>query len=270
MSEFNVPDDIKELISEIISKNKWELVSEPKYSPACETGDGYLCIHLSVEIPLQNDTLKLFIKYPAGVKLFEGDRNSNKVYMNEVYFYNTVIVRYNRFLEEKNIISQCVNAPKSYGTSPKNAIVLENLMYKGYKLFDRRKFMNDQHIKLVFKSFARWHGTSFAFKDQRRSDYEELAKNCGSGLFKGRSDDDGVMKVFLTAIKDAFDKLDPEEDRVVLEKCTPKVLMDSIREIGCSQDRYTIITKGDCWMNNLMFLYEVKFKFLPKQNHTYF
>ncbi|KAI4466587.1 hypothetical protein MML48_2g00002817 [Holotrichia oblita] len=256
MSDSNVPEDVKKLISEIISRNNWEPVSEPKYSPACESGDGYICIHLAVEIPLQNETIRLFVKYPAGVKLFEGDTDSDRIYLNEIYLYNNIIVSYNNFLDDKGVKDRCVSAPKSYGSSAKHALVLDNLIYKGYKMFDRKKLMNDQHIKLVLKSFAKFHGTSFAFKDQKRSDYDELAKNCGSNVWKGKTYDTPVMKVFFDAMKDAFAKFDPEKDQHLLERCKPEVLIDTLREIGCNQDRSSIITKGDCWSNNMMFLYE--------------
>ncbi|KAI4466586.1 hypothetical protein MML48_2g00002816 [Holotrichia oblita] len=255
-STIDVSDEIQGFITDLIAKYNWEPVSEIKYYEGSNLGDGYACKHIAVEIIRKNDTIRLFIKYPAGIKLPEGDSDIDKLYLNEVYFYTTIFKTYQNFLGEKGLKSDLVSVPKCYGSSADNTIALENLRDKGYTLFDRKQFMNDEHIKLVLRSFARWHGTSFAFKDQRKGDFEELAKHCGTNLWNGQNNDSAILKMYTGIVEGCLAKFDQVKDKHLLERCTIEVLQDSLKEFGCNQDEYAVITKGDCWCNNMMFLYE--------------
>lgn len=255
MSNFNVDDKVKAIISELITKNNWAPILEIKYKPGSELGDGYSCTHISVEIIRENDTLRLFVKFPTGVKIFENDVDIDKFYENEVIFYDKLCRIYTNFLNDKK--ERLENVPKSYKTSARTVVVLEDLKHKGYRLFDRFKLMNDQHIRLVLKSFAKFHGTSFAFKDQRRDEYEELSTGIWPGLFANQSDDSLYMRMNRNEIAGALSKFDPVTDKHLLERCKVDVVFKALRKSGYTPDEYSIIVKGDCWLNNMMFLYEV-------------
>ncbi|KAI4466588.1 hypothetical protein MML48_2g00002818 [Holotrichia oblita] len=256
MSDFQVNDKVQAIISELIIKNNWGPVVDIKYKPGTELGDGYSCTHISVDIIRENDTLRLFLKYPTGLKLFENDVDVDKFYENEVIFYDKVCTIYNKFLKDKNQVSKLENVPNSYRTSAKTVVVLEDLKHKGYQLFNRFKFMNDQHIRLVLKSFAKFHGTSFAFKDQRRIEYDELTSAIWPSLFANQSEDSMYMKMNRNEMERTLNKFDPLKDKHLLDRCNVDVLFKALRKLVYTPDEYSIIIKGDCWLNNMMFLYK--------------
>lgn len=256
--EISASADLVELIQDIIKENNWDPVLNVEYLPGSEVGDGYASKHVAVEITRPKETIKLFAKYALNFKV-PNDMVSQivKFYANETYFYEVVHPAYTKFLQEKNLENGFHNVPKCYATSTKNVIVLENLKSRGFVLFGRGKIMDDKHINLVLKTFAKFHATSFAFKDQCKEEYAELIKNWDGDYFGRLPKDHPASKMFLNMILDGLSKFDKEKDKVILERCDPHVLNDSVMEVMKNFDEYSILTQGDCWCNNIMFLHEV-------------
>lgn len=255
-NEFSVPDDVIDLVNKIIDKNNWGPVLDIQYSPGSKMGDGYASKHVAVSIRTSAEEYKLFVKYAVKFNMPE-DVPMHKLYSNEVYFYNTVYPAYLRFLSERNADNLFGNVPKIYGTSPENTIALENLKSRGFNLFDRTKCMDDTHINLVLKTFARFHAVSFSFKDQDKEGYDKLVANWDGDFIGGAGKDSLVLKIYMDMIRDGFSKLDPVKDKFILDKCNANDLIDSIPDVSKHSDEYSILVQGDCHNNNIMFLYEV-------------
>ncbi|KRT78402.1 phosphotransferase, partial [Oryctes borbonicus] len=260
--EFSVSTDAIALVKELITKYNWEPVSDVKYYPGTEAGDGYACKHVAVEITRPAGDIKLFIKYSLD---FKESKNMviDKFFANETYFYKTVYPTYVKFISARNCQNGFREAPKCYGFTPKNTIALENLRYKGFNLHDRRKTMDQKHINLVLKTLAKFHATSFAFKDQDPDAYQKLADKCAGDFFSQQPKDSPTIRIFFEIIQEGLDKLDPEKDKKILDKCNTRDLMDSILNLGENLNEYSIISQGDCWCNNVMFQYEEETKANP-------
>ncbi|KRT78397.1 hypothetical protein AMK59_7337, partial [Oryctes borbonicus] len=250
--EFSVSDAAKALVNEIIEKNNWEPISEIKYYPGTEDGDGYCSKHVGVEIIRPGGTITLFIKYSLDFVGLPIDR----FYSNEIYFYDVVFPAYQKFISEKNIREGFRHVPKCYGTSSKNVIALENIKDKGYNLFDRRAIMDDNHITLVLRTFAKFHAASFAFKDQDREGYDKLVTNWDGDLAREMRVDSPMKKMWIHQIQDGLNTLDPIEDKAILDRCDAESLGNLVIDAQRCQNEYSIFTQGDCWCNNIMFKYE--------------
>ncbi|GJQ82630.1 hypothetical protein Trydic_g19650 [Trypoxylus dichotomus] len=253
--EFSVIDDAKVLVNEIIEKNNWVPVSDVKYYPGTEVGDGYASKHVAVEVILPDRIERLFLKYALDFKVSD-DEMIDRFYGNEIYFYDVVFPAYQKFLDKKKIQDGFKHVPKCYGASTKNVIVLENIKDRGFAMFNRRSVMDDNHITLALKTFAKFHATSFAFKDQDREGYDKLVANWKGDFMGSVPEDSPMKKMWVDLIRDGLNVLDPVEDKQVLERCDAESLGKFIFNAQMCRDEYSIFTQGDCWCNNMMFKYE--------------
>ncbi|GJQ82636.1 hypothetical protein Trydic_g19654 [Trypoxylus dichotomus] len=251
---FCLSEDINHLIEEIIEKYELHPVQEVKYVPGSESGDGYVSKTVAVSISTPSKTLDLFLKCALDVKQKQAFQ-IDKFYANEIFFYDVVRPAYLEFVRKRLNQNSLRNIPKCYGTSKKNIIALENLKKQRFKLFDRGQVMNDNHLQLVLKTFAKVHAIAFAFKDQNRGKYEELVDGAYD-LFSTKNGEDAFISIMRGAIKDFVRKLDPVEDKEIVARCEVEELLSGISSADRNLDEYSILTQGDCWCNNMMFLYE--------------
>ncbi|GJQ82632.1 hypothetical protein Trydic_g19651 [Trypoxylus dichotomus] len=252
---FSVSDDVKALVKEVIEKHNWGPVLDVKYYPGTEAGDGYASKHVAVEILRPTGKVRLFLKYSLDSKVFS-DMPIDKLYSNEVYFYDVIFPAYEKFLSEKNIPNGFKHVPKCYGTSAKNVIALENIKDKDFTLFNRRTVMDDNHITLVLKTFAKLHAISFAFKDQNKEGYEKLVADWVGDFFSFAPVDASFKRIWVDLIRDGLNTLDPVEDKDILDRCDAELLGDFIFNAHRHRNEYSVFTQGDCWCNNIMFKYE--------------
>lgn len=253
---FVVPDDIKQFAEEIIAKNDLQPSAKIDYGPGADLGDGYMSKTFIVDVSDGDKSLHLFLKVPLGLSWHE-NLPITKLFKNEIYFYSTVYPAYQSFLQEKGIEDGFRNAPKCYTISG-DYIALENLKRKGYGRFAKRKTMNDEHILLALKTFAKFHAISYAFKDQKRDLFDSFTRDiqfCMNDLMLAGGFDkmlDAILRQFLKT-------LDPIEDKDLLEGSEDivEVITHVLLNIENFADEYSTITQGDCWNNNMMYLYDV-------------
>lgn len=257
-NEFTVSDEVIQLINDVIAKNDWQPVSDVQYSPGSEAGDGYACKHIAVDIikPDLEKAIKLFVKFAVPFKA-PAELHMEKLYANETYFYDKIYPIYAAFLKEKNLGNYFEHVPKFYGSTSNDVIALENLKPKGFRLFNRGKDMDEAHVILVFKTLAKFHAISFAFKDQNRIQHDEFVQNWDGDHFGRMPRESPSTRIFYNLIRDGLNKLDPENDGEILKRCDAEVLYGSILDVMKNLDEYSIFTQGDCWCNNIMFSYEV-------------
>ncbi|GJQ81313.1 hypothetical protein Trydic_g20526 [Trypoxylus dichotomus] len=233
-ADFCVSENVKELVDSIILQHNLGPVIDKRYTLTSESGDGYSSHAVAVKIITSNGVHELFLKCMLCIKPTEAVP-IDKAFANEVHFYNFVYPAYSKFLEGHHVEDGFRNAPRCYGTWQKNIIAMENLKIKGYRLFNcREEIMNEIHITLSLKSFAKFHAISFAFKDQEREKYDQLVENCCDLL---------------------QDQKDPVEDAEILNRCKFEELLATIINPRDTSD-YSILSKGDCWSNNMLFLYD--------------
>lgn len=259
-AEIDVEDHVKRVIDDLLEKIEFKATAGIKYSKGSRVGDGYGSKTIAVEAKNDAKSLHLFLK--CALNVTDTDRvQTDRIYANEIYFYKTVYPSYTKFQEERGLIEDGFrNAPEYYGARRERfneIIILENLRSKGYTLFNRFKFMDDAHLTLVLKTFAKFHAVSFAFKDQMAPLHDEMCGNCYDVIISMEAM--GFFKVLADMARDFFEKLDPIEDKDIVDRSETilEKMADCVQNSHKSGNRYSILTKGDCWSNNMMILYEV-------------
>lgn len=261
--EFNVSVGVKEFVSEIMTQNNLDSASKVEYQPGSDIGDGYMSQTVAVNIQDKEKSLDLFLKCSNPLIVME---EFKIIFQVETFLYETLYPAYVNFQKKHNVQDVFQNVPKFFGASTKGSqeiIALENLKPKNYELFSRYKLYNDEHLTCILKTFAKFHAISYAFKDQERETHDSWRGNLVdySAMMKnGKFDQMGAAM-----IKDFFSKLDPVEDKDILMAFgdVQEVMNSSFKTLAMD---YAIITKGDCWNNNMLFLYEVSLKFY---HHTF-
>ncbi|GJQ78456.1 hypothetical protein Trydic_g11575 [Trypoxylus dichotomus] len=257
-SVITVPDEVSELLKEIIHTHGFSPYSRIDCGPGAEVGEGYNSKTLTVHVKDENNELHLFLKMQFGMNWHD---SFDKMYANEVHFYTTIYPAYQEFLKEHDVENGFRNVPRCYGAK-KDIVALENLGPKGYK--NNKNAMDEEHIVLGLKTLAKFHAISFAFKDQKRKLHDTFVEGiqpCAAEIFKKG----GFDKIIGAYIQNLLDSLNADEiDELSKRKIDLKqVLIDALFKIDEGRNKYSIITQGDCWSNNVLFSYDEKHPNIP-------
>lgn len=259
-AEIDVSREVRELVGEIMVKNDLKAESTVTYDVGSEAGDGYLSRGVAVTIKDAKRTIEIFMK--CGLDIVSSPfLPIDRYYANEIHFYEKIYPVYADFLREKKIGDGegFTNVARCYATSGLKIIALDNLKKRGFRLCDKTKPLDDDHISLVFLTFAKFHAISFALKDQRREVYDELIAPTLEPFEEFT--DTNLEESSKDNIREILASLDPVKDREVLDATVN--LADDLVEYGkvaffnAERTDYDILTQGDCWCNNIMFLYKV-------------
>ncbi|KRT83015.1 phosphotransferase [Oryctes borbonicus] len=255
--EVSVSEETKSLISMLVKEANLSGAAHIKYYTGSELGDGYSSERLAVDIVDDDKQLKLYLK--CAIPLTPERICINTMYRHEIDFYKVIYPTYVKFFEEKGIQDGFRNVPKTYGFCEKKfreIIAFENLKAKGFRLFDTKKYMNDSELKLVLRTFAKFHAISFGIKDQRRELHDSFCNDhpCHYEVLKPI----GLENFFAKGARDFVAKLDPVEDRNIIEKFSnlEANLLSTFFNLEGQLSSYSILTKFDCWINNMMVLYK--------------
>lgn len=255
--DFGVTDEIKAFVLSLLRKHNFGVKCEIKYFPGTTPGDGYGSKTIGVDVTDGERSLHLFLKCSLDLAT---DDSFSQIYKTEILLYKTIVPTYQQFLIDKDIENIFRNVPVCYGVNEKDKneiIALENLRKKNYTLYDKSKCMNNAHLKLVLETFAKFHAISFAFKDQHRQSHDDFLGNRVN--IYAIIESTGFVTTISNMVKDFVSKLDPIEDKDILDRSSDLAskVYDQIMNMLNYLDDYSILTKGDCWVNNMMFLYEV-------------
>lgn len=185
----------------------------------------------------------------------------HQFFVIEIKFYDTVWpllkkIHKNVSGKELNFIANC------FGTSNtgRKRILLENINPYGFHLYDATKPFDDEHFKIIFKTYGIFHAVSMALKEQDREQYNLLVNPQFNPFMTAPYDGDCYFsKDFVKKIQEMKAFFDPVEERHLLEKLS--MCEDSgvsrLREVVHQDFPNGALIHGDCWSNNLMFKYDV-------------
>lgn len=187
----------------------------------------------------------------------------DELYSREIFAYEHLFKWYDDLRKETNDDRLY---PSSYYTSDaiyEETIALENLKTIGYKLWNRKKPMNVEHARVVLTAYGKFHALSCALRRREPIKYERLY-----GKIKENPFYKGIDK-YRESTDEAFDKLiesydvegADDGDRLVvdyLKKCKVGITDYFKTAIKVRENvKGTVALHGDCWINNMLFKYEV-------------
>ncbi|KAI4466682.1 hypothetical protein MML48_2g00018009 [Holotrichia oblita] len=250
--------DIKEILRDFLAEKGIE-DAEIIYRDGPNLGDGYLGVTKAITVKKGETSFDLFVKAAPKDEKLRVALNTHMIFKREVAVYTKLFPAYNKFLQEK--IGQELNlTPKCYNSNAEESrefLLLENLNDLGFKMFDKRKLLDEDHILIVLKNYAKFHGVSYALKNQRGDVFANLCQTIGDDtmfLFENVN--------FKTILSNGLDVLKEYGGAKIDSNSLEKVeeLIENFYEfieetINCNHN-HKIITHSDCWMNNMQFKYD--------------
>ncbi|XP_022920826.2 uncharacterized protein [Onthophagus taurus] len=252
-------DSVQDAIKNIKINLKFDKNTDVKVSEGSASGDGYASKTCAVQLKSNEKKLDLFVKY-FPIDTIQQKEVIIKLFNNETRFYDQIYPIFEKFQLYKNVKAPFNNVPKYFNpgeTRGLKPIVLENLKVEGFDLRNRQELIDEEHLCLALKAFGKLHATGFALKDQ---DFETFLK-ITDGVKDVLADtivESGFDKVIGSCITQFIESLDPKEDKDILRASNglQESVVDFIRNIPEFQGRYCTFLQGDCWSNNMMFLYK--------------
>lgn len=258
MSE-NLTETQYNLLKEIAENNEFTNYKIEEYATAAK-GDNYVGQILGVTINSNDKKIDLIVKKAPSNEKFRRAIPIRELFLREIYLYDKIFGTFTTFQEELNLETPFDNFPKCYGKCEEDyseCLVLENLSRNGYGLWNRKLPMNVDHIALVMSTYGKFHAVSYAMKEKNPELFNEISQE----LKKEPTDwEKESMTKFLESIIPVFQKIAEGDPK--LEDALPRLMLNLdkffIEELQAPKDKM-VITHGDCWCNNMLFKYEVRY-----------
>lgn len=201
------------------------------------------------------DTLHLLVKIPPDNRQRREQFNSDLVFDRELHVYTNVLPALTAFQKEKGFGEDEIfsSFPKVYACEydeehDTHILIMENLRARNFDMWPKEKSVPVDHMLLLMEALGKFHGVSFALKDQRPAAFEEFKKL-----------DDSLETIIVdqfyteTSERATASLRDPAHRALA----TPRRFRDGLHDAmkWATRDRFGVVTHGDCWINNMMFQY---------------
>lgn len=238
-------------------------------SAGSNNGDGFLAVIKRVIVSgLRNgktDKLPLICKLMPTSKARREQFNSDAVFHREAFMYSQVLPTFAEFQKEKGLSTEdgFFEYPKCYGTmddkeNDRFVIVLEDLKDRGFQMFDKLNAADFNHVKLFAESLGKFHAVSFALKDQRPEVFAKFTHLKDVFVQQILDQPEIMVPMFHFLFDKSIAAFKPEEEveRNALTKLKENVV-DELKRTGAGEtsEPFSIINHGDCWNNNIMYVY---------------
>lgn len=268
-----LPDYVIELLDNIVRNEGFESYTY-SISAGSNHGDGFLAAMKRVTVVGKrngrDDELSLICKLMPSSAARREQFNSSKVFRREATMYTKVLKLMNEFQIEKGITAEdgFFEYPKCYGVvedveNERFALIMEDLKTSGYEMFDKLQPSDFNHVKLVMESLGKYHGLSFALKDQRPGVFEQFKDLDDIFADQVRNSPEMMQAMFRFSYDRAIlafeDDIAKENAIVALKKLKENFLHElTTLPLGRKSEPFSVINHGDCWNNNFMFKYNEK------------
>lgn len=255
-------DKITDFISLIAKENGYRDDHSLEVIPLVEKGEGFLGQIFFVTIKNKENGLALDIVVKLSLTNIKARQQFHirDFYENEIYFYTDIYPAFEKFQRENEIHNGFNEVVKYYGCYLKNdyeILALENIKRTGFELFNKKKLFDKEHMTALFKTYAKLHATSFAYRDQKPEEFKKLIK--AIKIIFGTPSTYAPFKVMVEMM---FQELEEILSTLGNANLTEKFRMfyksvDEHHQVFTHYSgEYGAILHSDCWSNNMMFKYE--------------
>ena len=194
--------------------------------------------------------LQLVCKVPPFDKQLFNELNLSVAFEREILFYSQIMPAFVKFQEEKDLpkMDQFRCYPKCYGTWIDNdrgeyAIVLEDLRPYGFKKLEKTMLLKLEHLNLTMIELGKFHGLSFAMKDQKPDEFSEYKKLTDLSISLCQSS--SMQIVFQNAFDRAIDSLNSDEHKNIMCHVKSNFLQYSMDCFNANDsDRFKVLGHG--------------------------
>lgn len=265
--EMALPDHIAKLLDKVATEDgfidyKLELEAGSKY------GDNFLGIMIAVKLvgakkidgETKSATKHLICKMPPSNPTRRLLYQPILAFEQEVQIYSEVLPAFVQFQKERGLTSEdsFVSFPHaqvalSDTANDNHILIMDDLRQQNFKMFPKARRTNIDHATLVLTELAKFHAISFAFKEQRPTQFEKLKRRDVYTEMVKR----GKMNYIIEeALDRACRMIKNEKHRDVLVDVKENYLK-MFQSYGSEEllDGSGVIVHGDCWSTNFLFKY---------------
>lgn len=256
-----LPDIIRKVLDKIATDLNF-IEFSLKTESASKHGDNFQGVLLAVTIDgtqqiggeLVTNQLDLVCKVAPEDIVRRANFRTKLVFDREILAYTKVLPALVEFQREKGVgeANSFLAFPKVYGFDV-NAyiIVMENLRMQNYLVRSKKEVIPLDHALLLMKELGKFHGISFALKDQRPNEFDEYKKltDTHGEIMRGKLaiHHKQTLEMVEHAVKDPIHK------NIVKNFDINRMLDQCFNWEAC--DKFGVISHGDCWCTNVMFQY---------------
>lgn len=262
----NLPDNVVVKLQDIAEREGFTEISLD-IKPGSNHGDNFLGELYSVTVKgkkcvngkLTEAELYLLCKTAPQNEFRRKHFRSADVFKREAYVYNRLMPFFVEFQTKKGLQEEdsFLSFPKCYAAiadeeKDEFLIIMRDMRPEGYAMWPKDKTVDFAHARLVVQELAKLHAISFVLKDQQPKLFEEFAQlhDISKLLFLT----DNAMELFHKNL---------EKIKQFLTDDYKKEMIDDLRnnvkryfERCLEENRFSVITHGDCWNNNILYHYE--------------
>lgn len=244
--------------------------------PGTKHGDNFIAVLTAIKLSgdrvqcgkIISDTLHLLCKTVPQSKERRETFRSIKAFEREIFTYTRILPLFTEFQREKGLsVDECfLSFPKVYASivdsvNDKYALIMEDLRPKQFVMWPRQQPITLAHEKLLLKQLGRFHGISYALKDQKPEVFAE---------FKALNDvvfdmiENGYARLVIDdCLERAVKVLKNDEHKKVVDKFQYNYY-DVYKSFFAKEanEKFGVLNHGDCWVNNFLFQYEEKVNYL--------
>ncbi|XP_055913239.1 uncharacterized protein LOC129946895 [Eupeodes corollae] len=205
----------------------------------------------------------MFVKVPPTNIQRRNQFFARPCFLREALMYDEFLPLLAKFQQSKGInpevdgFKEHAICYKSLSDELHEAIFMEDLGNKGFRMNDRFVDPSLEIVKLIMKALGKLHALSFALKDQcpdefaKFRDIEEILKR-NDKFFVDYIN--GLKEMAIEALSNEGDEKYLQFFKSFIEK---KPLYNRMTELteGFRAEPYAVMNHGDCWNNNILFKY---------------
>ncbi|XP_069687301.1 uncharacterized protein [Periplaneta americana] len=242
------------------------VISSVDVSPCCKDGDNYMALVSRVKVrgtrgqDKQEYRRSVVTKQqPASLARREMFR-CGPVFRNETAVYSTVIPAFESFFGKMVSLPfpKCLHADHRIRD---DIIVLQDLGPYGFTMTDRVMGLDLDHCRLVLQSLARYHAMSLAmkrldpktFKKARDSIEEVIYIQDAANLFSVSMENS--LKMATESLRVLSGNNGTYDVAIKIINRFSGEVFEIMSELVKPKEPWSVICHGDCWNNNIMFLY---------------
>ncbi|KAH8293882.1 hypothetical protein KR054_006114 [Drosophila jambulina] len=250
--------DFKEIIAPI--EPQFDKIVSGTWKSATKPGEHFASSLLKVDIQaqLKDSSTKTFSYILKVHPPFTGTDNFTdfNMFPKEIEMYSKYVPAFEKLYKDAG--SSVTFSAKSFVlTKPvkEEYLLMENLQSSGFKMADRMKGLDMEHMRSSLKKLAQWHAASIKYKELN-GPYPPRYKD---GIYIEQTRDT-FHNMFASAKKSYIEilgKFDGAEEYVgklgwILDNHVDQVLEDA----KIDETEFNVLNHGDAWINNIMFQYD--------------
>ncbi|KAG8362511.1 uncharacterized LOC105273030 [Fopius arisanus] len=255
----------EQLLEEVLAKKFGEKdveVTGWEFGEASAKGDSYLSevdrVVINGKIKGKPESVKVVVKsFPSNL----GRRNtfrSNVFFKNEILFYTRIVPEFKKFLASKKkeylfLVPDCL---AHFLDGENDFIVLEDVSVYGFGPAARQSTLSLEECKVILKAMARFHGVSFAHKDQHEKEFYKVAGQLEETYFSEKWTDwyAKFQALIVSIAKDAISLEYPDtpQQKKFCSLDGKDLWKKSVELCTRIHAPTSVVNQGDCWAPNFL------------------